>query len=78
MAEAGKGKLNTRRITASLRKLDVPELQKKLTEEQEKLMRDRFSHATAALTDTASLRTTRRQIARIATVITEKTQGVRK
>lgn len=78
MADASKGKLNKRRITASLRELDVAELRKKLSEEQEKLMRDRFSHATASLTDTASLKTTRRQIARIETVIQEKTQGARK
>lgn len=78
MADARKGKLNARRITASLRQLDVAELRKQLSDAQEKLMRDRFSHATASLVDTASLKTTRRQIARIETVIQEKTQGARK
>lgn len=76
MADAKKkGKLNAKKITGDLRKLDVAELEKKLSEEQENLMRDRFRHATANLEDTASLRTTRRQIARIETVLNEKRQG---
>lgn len=72
MAESKKGKLNAKKITATLRSLDLPELEKKLAEEQEKLMQDRFRHATANLADTASLKTTRRQIARIETIITER------
>lgn len=72
MAEAKKGKLNTRRISADLRGLDLAELEKRLAEEREKLMRDRFRHATAALENTASLKTSRRQIARLETIITEK------
>lgn len=72
MADAKKGRLNARKITADLRKLDAGELEKKLGEEQEKLMRDRFRHATANLENTAALRTTRRQIARIETVLKEK------
>lgn len=72
MADAKKGKLNARKITASLRGLDLSELEKRLAEEQEKLMQDRFRHATANLENTASLKTTRRQIARLETVITEK------
>lgn len=69
---AEKGKLNARKLTAELRNLDIAELQKKLGEEKEKLMRDRFRHATANLEDTASLKTTRRQIARIETVLKQK------
>lgn len=72
MADSKKGKLNAKKITAALRNLDLPELEKKLAEEQEKLMQDRFRHATANLADTASLKTTRRQIARLETVITER------
>lgn len=73
MAESKKkGKLNARKITAGLRAMDIASLEKKLVEEQEKLMQDRFRHATAALEDTALLKTTRRQIARIETVINEK------
>ena len=72
MADAKKGKLNARKITAELRNLDIAELQKKLSEEQDKLMHDRFRHATANLEDTASLKTTRRQIARIETVLKQK------
>lgn len=78
MAEQKKGRLNKRRITAGLRGLDIGELEKKLAEEQENLMRDRFRHATAALEDTALLKTTRRQIARIETVINEKKMAAEK
>lgn len=69
---AKKGRLNKKRITAALRAKDVAELRKELAEEREKLMRDRFRHATAQLQDTASLRATRRQIARLETVLKEK------
>lgn len=77
MADAKKGKLNARRITASLRGLEVAELEKRLAEEKETLMRDRFRHATAALENTASLKNTARQIARIETIINEKKRGAR-
>ncbi len=75
MAEAKKGKLNARRITAALRAKSVEELKKELSETQEKLQQDRFRHATASLEDTALLKTTRRQIARIETVLNEKLQA---
>lgn len=76
MAEK-KGKLNARKITAGLRALDAAELEKRLAEEREKLMRDRFAHAAATLENTASLKTTRRQIARLETVINEKKRETR-
>lgn len=75
MADTKKGKLNARRITAWLRAKSIEELQKDLAEAQEQLMQDRFRHATASLEDTALLKTTRRQIARIETVINQKKQA---
>lgn len=75
MAERKKGALNTRKLTAELRAMNVDELQKKLAESREQLMRDRFSHAAASLENTAQLKKTRRQIARIETVLNEKKQG---
>lgn len=67
-----KSKENQRILSADLRKLDINELKKKLAEEKEKLMRLRFDHAAATLENTSLLKITRRQIARIETVITEK------
>lgn len=72
MALSKKTDKKTRVDAAELRKLDVPELQKMLAEQQENLMHARFQHATAALTDTSELKTLRHQIARIETIITEK------
>lgn len=67
-----KNKDNQRLLSEDLRKLDISELRKKLVEEKEKLMRLRFDHAAATLENTSMLKTTRRQIARIETIITEK------
>lgn len=50
-----------------LSKLDYAQLQEKLNENKERLMRSRFEHATATLENTALLRTLRRDIARIET-----------
>lgn len=69
---AGKKKQNHRLEAEELRKLDVRELEKKLIEEREALMRARFQHATASLEDTALLKTLRRQIARVETIIKQK------
>lgn len=55
-----------------LRAKSLEELRKALFERQEELMRARFSHASATLENTAELKTMRRQIARIETVIHEK------
>lgn len=52
---------------AELRKLDYGQLQEKLNENKERLMRSRFEHATATLENTALLRTLRQDIARIET-----------
>lgn len=68
-----KNKLPT---AADLRALSVEELQKNLSEKQEELMRARFQHAAATLEDTASLKSTRRFIGRIETILHEKGQRV--
>lgn len=78
MAEAKKGKANLKRKREELRALSVEELRKQLTEKQEQLMQDRFRHATAALENTSLLKSTRRQIARIETVLREKREGASK
>ena len=75
MAEGKKGAANSKKLTAELRALNADELAKKLAEQQEALMRYRFSHATAALENTALLNKTRREIARIETVLNEKKTG---
>ena len=61
---------------AELRALSVEDLRKSLAERQEELMSARFKHATATLEDTASLKTLRRQIGRIQTILHEKEQRV--
>lgn len=59
-----------------LRALSTEDLMKALTDNQEELMRARFKHATATLEDTAELKTLRRQIGRIQTILQEKGQRV--
>lgn len=61
---------------AELRALSVEELVKNLSEKQEELMRARFKHASATLEDTAELKTMRRQIGRIETILHEKGKRV--
>lgn len=78
MADAKKGKANARQLTAALRSLGVEELQKKIAEAQDGLMRDRFRHATASLANTASLKTARREIARMQTVLQQKLEETSK
>lgn len=55
-----------------LRKLSLPELQQRLQQERERLFQLRQSKATRKLGDTASIRITRHNIARLLTIITEK------
>lgn len=76
MAEAKKGSVKRQR--EELRALSQEELHKKLAESQEQLMRDRFRHATAALENTSMLKKTRKQIARIETILAEKREGASK
>jgi large subunit ribosomal protein L29 len=55
-----------------LRVLNRDELTAKLAEERKTLLTMRFQHATAQLEQTSSLKSTRRGIARIETILKEK------
>ena len=57
-----------------LRDLSVEDLNSKLREERDALVKDRMEIATARLEKTSLLKTRRRQIARIQTILTEKQQ----
>ncbi|HEY3427434.1 MAG TPA: 50S ribosomal protein L29 [Acidimicrobiia bacterium] len=57
--------------TAELRELDYEELSGKLAEAKAELFNLRFQLATNQLENTAQLRTTRREIARLATLLRE-------
>jgi large subunit ribosomal protein L29 len=57
--------------TAELRDLDYEELSGKLAEAKAELFNLRFQLATNQLENTAQLRTTRREIARLATLLRE-------
>jgi large subunit ribosomal protein L29 len=64
---AGKG-----RTAKELRALGREELAAKLAEERKELLDMRFRHATAQLERTSSLKTARRHIARLETILKEK------
>ncbi len=55
-----------------IRELTVDEIHERLDDAREELMKLRFQTATGELTDTNRLRITRRQIARLMTVLHEK------
>ena len=55
-----------------IRKLSVDELDTRLEDERENLMRLRFQVATGELTDPNQLRISRRLIARLLTILKEK------
>lgn len=55
-----------------IRDLKVDEIRERLDDAREELMKLRFQTATGELTDTNRLRYTRRQIARLMTVLHEK------
>lgn len=57
---------------ADLKKLSTEELKTKLEENRKELFDLRFKHATAQLQKTASLPETKRNIARILTILKEK------
>jgi large subunit ribosomal protein L29 len=57
---------------ADLRDLHYDELKDKLAEAKEELFNLRFQMATNQLDDTSQLRTVRREVARIATVMREQ------
>jgi large subunit ribosomal protein L29 len=58
-----------------LRELSDQELEKRLEDAQEELMNLRFQQSTGELTDHTRLRFTRRQIARLMTLLHERKQG---
>ncbi len=63
------------RKAEDLRNLPVEELERTLTDIEETLMNMRFQRAIGELEDTAQIRITRKDIARIKTIITEKQQS---
>jgi large subunit ribosomal protein L29 len=56
---------------AEIRKLNVEEIQVKLSDSREELMKLRFQQVTGQLTDTNRLRQLRRDIARFETILNE-------
>ena len=61
---------------AELRGLGAEALEEKLREAKEELFNLRFQNATGQLDNTARLKTVRREIARIYTVIRERELGI--
>jgi large subunit ribosomal protein L29 len=61
---------------AELRALDAESLEDKLKEAKEELFNLRFQNATGQLDNTARLKTVRREIARIYTVVRERELGI--
>jgi large subunit ribosomal protein L29 len=58
-----------------LRELSDVELEKRLADAQEELMNLRFQQSTGELTDHTRLRFTRRQVARLMTLLHQRKQG---
>jgi large subunit ribosomal protein L29 len=61
--------------TSEIRALSIGELNSKLSDSREELMKLRFQQVTGQLTDTSRLRILRREIARIETVIAEQSRA---
>lgn len=59
-----------------LRDLTTDELQGRLEDAREEIMNLRFQQATGELTDYTRLRQTRRQIARLITLLSERERGI--
>lgn len=57
---------------ADLRSMSAEELRTKLTEQRQEVFNLRFRHATAQLEKTSELKSAKRQVARIMTVLQEK------
>jgi large subunit ribosomal protein L29 len=58
---------------SELRNLKSGEIETKLTDAQEELMKLRFQQVTGQLTDTSHLRILKREIARMQTILREQT-----
>ena len=61
-----------------IRDMTTDELHGKLNDTREELMKLRFQQATGELTDTSRLRVTRRQVARLMTLISERERATSK
>jgi large subunit ribosomal protein L29 len=59
-----------------IRKMSVEEMQAKLSDLREELMKLRFQQVTGQLTDTSHLRLLRRDIARLETIFNERTRAI--
>ncbi|MEG2173010.1 MAG: 50S ribosomal protein L29 [Desulfovibrionaceae bacterium] len=59
-------------IVVDLRSLGAEELRAKLTEQRQEVFNLRIRHATAQLEKTSDLKSAKRQVARIMTVLQEK------
>ena len=66
----------TTTTAAELRALSAEDLEEKLKEAKEELFNLRFQNATGQLDNSARLKTVRREIARIYTVIRERELGI--
>ncbi len=63
--------------TEEIRKMSVEEMQTKVSDMREELMKLRFQQVTGQLTDTSHLRSLRRDIARMETIFNERTRDDR-
>ena len=61
--------------TSELRNLKSGELETKLSDAREELMKLRFQQVTGQLTDTSRLRILRREIARMRTILNEQSKA---
>ncbi len=61
--------------TEEIRKMSVEEMQGKLSDMREELMKLRFQQVTGQLTDTSRLRLLRRDVARMETIFTERSRA---
>ncbi len=66
----------TTNTAAELRALSADDLDEKLKEAKEELFNLRFQNATGQLDNSARLKTVRREIARIYTVVRERELGI--
>jgi large subunit ribosomal protein L29 len=60
--------------TEEIRKMSVEEMQAKLSDMREELMKLRFQQVTGQLTDTSHLRLLRRDVARMETIFNERSR----
>jgi large subunit ribosomal protein L29 len=60
--------------TEEIRKMSVEEIQAKLSDLREELMKLRFQQITGQLTDTSRLRLLRHDVARMETIFNERTR----